>query len=496
MNRFGGVQVREHDVVVVGAAQLKQRPEDPTEAREPLALMEDVVRGAAADAGCPEILQSIEAIAVVRGAWSYADPGRLIAEQIGAPAAHTILTTMGGNHPQTLINDLGSKIVAGELDVAIVVGAEAIHSRRRLRAAGLPFPATEQGDGAPDETHGSDASMSSDAEHRRGVDDPTVVYPLFENALRYLRGESIREHRDRLSRLWARFNEVAVANPYAWVRTPMTAEEIRDPSPDNRMIGFPYTKAMNSNWYLDQAAAVLLCSVRAARAAGIARDRWVFAHAGVQANDTQFVSNRRDLHSSPAIGIAGRRLLDLTGIDIDDVTHLDLYSCFPSAVQVAARELGLAEDRQLTLTGGLTFAGGPYSNYVTHALATLVGVLRDDPATLGLVTANGGFLTKHAIGLYSTEPARGPFRAENVQADVDRLVERPTVESHQGPVAIESSTVVFGREGPERGVVACLLPDGARAWGWTTDLPTMELMMTEEVAGTTAKLERSGAVQL
>ena len=165
---------------------------------------------------------------------------------------------------------------------------------------------------------------------------------------------------------------------------------------------------MNSNNSVEQGAVLLLCSVEAAERLGVPRDRWVFPHAGTDAHDTAAVSTRGDLHSSPAIRAAGRQALALAGIGIDDIAHVDLYSCFPSAVQVAANELGLAIDdaaRPLTVTGGLSFAGGPWNNYVTHSIATMVDRLRANPGDYGMCTANGGFITKHAIGIYSSEPA-------------------------------------------------------------------------------------------
>ena len=198
--------------------------------------------------------------------------------------------------------------------------------------------------------------MSTEFEISRGMTAPIHYYPLFESAIRASNGESIDEHRDRLSGLWAGFNQVAVDNRYAWFRQPMTPTEIRDPSPSNRMVGFPYTKAMNSNWDLDQSAAIVLCSVEAARAAGVPRDRWVFPLAGTDAHDTYAVSARRDLHSSPAITEAGRAIFEMTATGPDDMAHVDLYSCFPAAVQVGAAALGFGLDRSLTVTGGLTFA--------------------------------------------------------------------------------------------------------------------------------------------
>ena len=480
--------------VVVGVAQAKQRPDDPAQALEAVALMEQVVREAAADAGAPGLLSKLDYIGVVSGAWRYSDPARLIAERVGSPSARTALSAAGGNTPQSYVNALATRIAAGELDCAVVVGAETIWSRRRQRRAGIQATTTTQTGVEPDEHFGHEIDMSTTFEESRGMEAPVNFYPVFESAIRAARGETIEQHRDRVSALWARFNAVAVANPYAWFRTPMSAGDIREPSPSNRMVGFPYTKAMNSNWDLDQGAAVLVCSAGAAEAAGVPRDRWVFPWAGTDAHDTYFVSNRRDLHSSPAITEAGRRVYELAGVGPDDLAHVDLYSCFPSAVQVAADSLGLGFDRQLTETGGLTFAGGPLNNYVTHSIATMMDRLRADAGTVGLVSANGGFLTKHAIGIYSTEPPATPYRAEDVQATVDRVPPHAVDETYAGPVTIEAYTVMHGQDGPEVGLCALTTPAGARTWGRVTDLVAAAAMTREEAIGRAAHLGADGTV--
>ena len=483
--------------VVVGVAQAKQRPDDLADAVEAVALMAQVVRSAADDAGSPGLVAQLDYIGVVQGAWRYSDPGRLIADAVGATRAHTAMSATGGNTPQSYLNALAARIMAGQLDRAVFVGAETIWSRRRLRRSGLTLATTEQLGVEPDEHFGREVPMSTSFEESRGVDQPVNFYPIFESAIRAARGETLDQHRDRLSALWARFNQVAVGNDYAWARTPMTAEQIREPSSNNRMVGFPYTKAMNSNWDLDQAAAVLICSVEAAEAAGISRDRWVFPWAGTDAHDTYAVSERRDLHSSPAIAEAGRRAFELTSLEPDDVSHIDLYSCFPSAVQVGAEALGFGQDRQLTETGGLTFAGGPLNNYVTHSIAAMITVLRADPEAIGLVSANGGFLTKHAIGIYSTEPPTIGFRAVDVQDRVDLVPKTVVDEGYQGPVTIEAYTVMHGHDGqPEVGLCALRTPAGPRTWGRVTDLAAAAEMTREEAVGLPGHLDASGVLTL
>src|SRR5262245_5327799 len=231
---------------------------------------------------------------------------------------------------------------------------------------------------------------------------------------------------------------------------------------------------MNANNAVEQSAGLIVCSVERAESLGVPRDRWVFPWAGTQAHDSYAVSHRPDLRSSAAIRLAAQELWKLAGVGVDDVDHADLYSCFPSAVQIAAAEIGLGLDRPLTVTGGLSFAGGPWNNYVTHAVAGMAGVLRSSPGTVGLVTANGGYVTKHALGLYSTAPPpAGAFRWADVQPAVDQVPGRELceqVDDSDGTVEIESWVVSHDRSGsPERVLAACLLDDGRRAWAFSED---------------------------
>ncbi|MBO0731136.1 MAG: hypothetical protein J2P57_17900, partial [Acidimicrobiaceae bacterium] len=209
-------------------------------------------------------------------------------------------------------------------------------------------------------------------------------------------------------------------------------------------------------------------------------------------------SARADLHSSPAIRVAGRRALALGGVGPDDIAHIDLYSCFPSAVQIAAAELGLGLERDLTVTGGLCFAGGPWNNYVTHSIATMSTVLRAHPGDIGLVSANGGFVTKHAFGLYGTEPPAGGFRWENAQAEIDAsFTPTPIADAtYKGPATVEAYTVMHGRDGePERGICALRTPEGTRTWGTSEDGEVLRQMEQEEFVGVATTVGAEGDAQ-
>jgi len=484
--------------VLIGTGQFNNRVDRGEAVLEPVDLMTEALRRAEADTGTPDVLGAADSVRVLMLlSWRYRNPGALVAERLGLDDPESIYTVMGGNYVQTLVNRTALDILEGRNDLVLLTGAESWRSRTDARKTNADLGWTVEDDSVPDAIAFSpDRDLMGPGEVARGIFLPVQVYPMFENALRAADGIGLDEQRDRTAQLWSRFSEVAAANPNAWIQRVYTATEIATVTPDNRMIGFPYTKLENSNNMVEQGAGLIICSVERAEALGIDRDRWVFLHAGADASDHWFISNRDDLHSSPAIRTAGRAALDLAGTAAADLAHVDLYSCFPSAVQVAARELGLGIDRQLTVTGGMSFAGGPWNNYAMHGVATMSDVLRADPGTTGLCTANGGYLTKHAFGVYSTEPpASGAYRWRSTQDEVDALPSRELDAEPAGDVEIETYTVMHDRAGePETGYAAVRMPDGRRGWGTTTDPDLMKAMTTDEFVGRVASIVPDGTL--
>ena len=474
--------------VLVGASQLKQTQDDLSECREPLALMIEAVEKAAEDAGAPELLSKLDQVCVNQGAWNYSDPARAVASAVGAHRAKSARTYWGGNFVQLALNQMALAIGRGELSAVAFTGAECGRTISRLARQGKELKNSEA-PGTPDVFYGKHNYMAHLIERAIGCTQPIHTYPMMENALRHAHRESIDAHLERISGLWSRFAKVAATNPNAWIREAPSAEQIRTLSEENRPVSFPYPKLMNSNNNVDQAAALILCSTEFAQKLGINESKWIYPLAGTDAHDHLFMSNRMDLCSSPAIRLAGGKCLELAGLEADDLDLVDLYSCFPVAVQVAAKELGLDENRNLTVTGGLTFAGGPLNNYVMHSVARTVELLREAPAKKALVSANGGTLAKHSFGIYSGEAGETPFRHASLQNRVDALPQREVAHGWQGSLEVEAYSVMFGVGGPAKGFATCLTPDGQRVWGATTDEKDLEAMLDGEFCGQEVRIE-------
>jgi acetyl-CoA C-acetyltransferase len=433
------------------------------------------------------------------------NPPAQLASMLGARPRWAVYSEMGGNTPQYMINVLAERIARGENDLALAVGCEFLGSTMRRLGRGLPF---DDWAAVEDETLdaptriGDPRPGNSPYEGRHGLNRPINVYPLFENALRARDGRSIPDHQARLGRLFARFTEVAAENPEAWFRIRRTPEELITVSEKNRMIGFPYPKLLNAIMEVDQSAGVLLASVKTARELGVPEDRWVYLHGCADANDIWHVLERQNFHSSPAMRLTGRRALEMAGVGLDRIDHIDLYSCFPVAVEIGAEELGLSLDdpRGFTVTGGLPYMGGPGNNYPMHSIATMMDRLRRQPGEYGLVTANGWYLTKQSTGIYSTAAPSHPFERQDpavIQQEIDAMPHPEVVEAPQGVGTIETYTVVHKREGPFLGIVVGRDSNGRRFAAHTpNDAETLNGMEAKEQVGRTGTVSQKEGLNL
>ncbi len=494
--------------VLIGAGQFTYRggaAESPT----PLELLKIAAERAAKDAGLePSALAGLDALAVV--GFTIDTPGQLsampvprlknppasFAKAVGAAPRWSAYTHTGGNTPQHLVNILCERIANGESELALAVGCEFLGSLMKRVKTGAGFEGYADDEGGEPNMVGDPRPGVTPYEAAHGLGFPTNTYPLFENALRARDGRSIEDHQKRLGDLFAPFTRVAAANPHAWFPKERTAEELVTASDDNRMVGFPYPKYLNAIIQVDQSAGVLIASARKARELGVPQDRWVFLHGCADAADLWYPLERQDYHSSPAMRLTGRRALEMAGIGVDDLSFIDLYSCFPSAVEIGAEELGLALDdpRGLTLTGGLPYFGGPGNNYAMHGIAEVMARLRANPGTWGLTTANGWFLTKQSTGVYSARPVEGRWEREDpavLQARIDALPHPEIIEKPEGRATIETYTVVHAREGYRQGVVVGRDEEGRRfAANTPDDEATLRDLESREGVGRTGTVTR------
>lgn len=458
--------------VLVGCGQITDFAGKPSSERSRVAFCAEAARAALADSGASigaEALgRKIDALAVMeffsdispRFASPFgrsSNPPKSVANRLGAAPRQLLYSHSGGNMPQYLVNRFAEEIAEGETELALICGAELLRSTQNARRAGQKIDWNEDPGGEPARI--GDARFGfSEEEARHELRAAIHFYPLLENAIRGGLKRDVGSHMKAMGRLFERLAAVAKDNPLATRREGYTADQLSTITEDNRWICFPYPRLMNANAIIDQAAAILVTSVGRAREWGIPQERWVFLHGCADGIDTWVVSERGRLDTSPAIKGCARIALDMAGKKAADVAAFDLYSCFPSAVEVAMKEIGIAEDdpRPISVTGGLPFFGGPGNNYVTHSIAEMMNVVRRKPGSFGMVTANGNYLTKHSAGLYSTEPVKGPWRREDpkkFQAELDARAKQRVETKPAGTGFIETYCVAYGKDAPERAYI-------------------------------------------
>ncbi len=453
----GSTDPRTPCIVGVGSQTWYPHETGVAGASEPIDMWEVVTHAANHDAGT-SVLPHVDDLNIVYcHTWQYDDPAARLCERLHVAPRRRGQSGIGGTTPQVLVQDAAERLWRGESEVALVVGAEALDTQRRYKRRGDRCPYSFPPGAKP--AFPWEAPFHP-AEVAHEVFRAWLTFAIFDNARRAHLGLGLGEYRSQLGEQWHRFTQVAATNPEAWFPIERSAAEIITPTPENRLVGSPYTKFMISMMDVDMAAAVLMTTEERADALGVPLDRRVYLRGWQYATDPVYVAEHPDLWRSPAMHTVTDAALGGAGIGIDDVAHLDLYSCFASSVNFMRDALGLTPDdpRPLTVTGGLPYHGGAASNYLTHAIAQMVRVLRNEPGEFGLVTGVGMHMTKHVAGVYSTTP--GPVQVPE-PAPAPAPSRTLIVDRFEGRATVSGYSVVHGREGPEWALVVCDLPDAA-----------------------------------
>ncbi len=479
---------------LIGVGKQTWHPDEVGEqgAPEPLDMWEQVARAAGDDSGVgASVLDGLDALDIVYcQTWQYDDPPTRLAERIGARPRRRYYSGIGGTTPQVLVQDAAARILAGESDLAMVAGAEALATQRAFKKRGERATYSFK----PDERRPFPwEAPFNDSELAHEMSQAWLTFAIFDNARRAHLGLGLVEYRERLGKMMAPMTKVAAANPDAWFPIERGVDELIEARPDNRMVGYPYTKYMVSIMDVDMAAAVVLASHERADALGVPADRRVYLRGWCYATDPIYVAEHDEMWRSPAMTAASSEALRIAGIGVDDVAHLDLYSCFASSVNFARDALGIGDDdpRPLTVTGGLPYHGGAGSDYMTHSIATMAERLRGDAGSFGMVSGVGMHMTKHVYGVYSTEPGpvEPPAQSE-VQARLDGAPKRTIVERHDGDATVAAYSIVHGRDGgPEWGVLVCDVDGGdGRAYARLSGEDALQDAETEELVGARVRL--------
>ena len=468
--------------VLVGVGQAVHRDDAEPAGAEPLGLILAAARAAGDDAGA-RVLGAVDTVEVMAvGSWHYDDLPGAVAAALGldVPAARRARHPTGGETPLRALDVAATRIAAGRSRACLLAGAEGTRAATRARRAGdvLPWTPAITAAPAPEYLAGLTGAF------RAGISRAMHAFPMYDNALRAHEGRTLAEGQVESGRLWAALSRVAAANPYAWSRDPLYADTITTPAPHNRPVSFPYTKLQVANPFVNQGAALLLVDRALARELGVPEDRWVYPLGGAGADEPADPRARVAYFRNPALEATVRGARRVTGTDDVAYDAVELYSCFPAMPKLTARALGDPAIVEPSVTGGLSFFGGPGSNYMTHALAAMVGRLRGRGGT-GFLHGVGMFNTKHHAVVLSTEPrpdGRYPAAPDAV-GDLRPPLEGPVpvAEGYTGPGTVVTYSVTYGRHGePAQGAVVGRGPGGERFAAPVADPATLAALTSGE----------------
>lgn len=459
-------------LVGVGQTTLHWDGASPEDAPSPQGLQVAAALAALGDSAAADALVgAIDAVFVIRANLDSvagtrhpfgrcANPPATLTASLGISGARHVYSVVGGDQPQALVNEAAEAIHRGETRAVLIAGAEATSAmktalKRRIK---LDWSASAAGEM---EDRGLGSQLLSEYEINNGLGAPAQTYPAFEHALRARLGLSRDAHIALMSELWEGFSRVAASNPYAQFPEARTTEFLATASRENYPVADPYLKWHVAQDAVNQGAAVILTSVGQAQAMAIDPGKWVFLH-GYSAAKDKLVSERTDLSRSAAIELALGAALEASGKDAAEIGLFDLYSCFPCAVLLAAEALALDWRKAApTVTGGLPFFGGPGNSYSLHAIATMAEKLRAEPEQFGLILANGGFLSKEAVGIYSATPRTDwqPVSSARIQAQIDSAP-APRQLTVSCEAEVETFTVTYRKGQPARGYVIAKTSEG------------------------------------
>ncbi len=487
--------------VIIGAAQFTQR-KGSAETLDPVSLMVKSSRLAMNDTEVQNIEDFIDAVYMVNiASWSYEDAPGLLSKRLNIKPKEKVYfsVSMGGNSPQLMVNRVAKAIVKGSHHCVLITGGDATYTLGK-KFKGIP-PGSWPERREPSYIEEKKSGYLSAFERRNALGWPPIAYSIFESAVRAFFGRSLEDHKRYMGELYERYSKVASENAFSWDQKYLKAEEITTPSKNNRYITFPYTKQMCANNFVDQSATVIITSLEMAESLNINPKDLIYITGCADFKNIGEITRRPNLHDSPAVRESARLALEQAGLTIDEIDKFDLYSCFPSMVEMTIKELGIKKDdpRNFTITGGLPFHGGPLSSYSLQAIVQAVNLIKKNPSLNVMILANGGYNSGESVGIYSSKPSKVSWEIRNdskvQQSILDETLPQPVEKAH-GDLTINAYTILYSRTGGiKRGIFIGTLNDGSRTVAITEEgLPILSTLETQEFVGKTFKVEYNSEI--
>ena len=366
---------------------------------EALVLMDKATKQAIKDSS-KDIINYIDEIRIPKGFWEYKDPGKWIAQNNNFKSNPTTYITKIGILQQNLINEAIQEIQSGRIDASLIVGGE---SRFKMIQA---FKENEeykeiQLDTNPDYYQKADIDLFLDQEVKELSMMAVGYYAIMENAYRYSKGEEIIKHNKNLAKLYEKFSEIANKNINSWSKQKYSAKDIMTTSLKNSYQAFPYNKLHCTSWNVNQASAIIICNENIADKLGIPREQRIYPLASSENNHMISLIQRENIIDPVGLKLAAKYIKDTLTSHRKSIDYYDLYSCFPIAVQMFCDSLNINLSSSTSITGGMSFAGGPLNHYVLTSTVKLIEKLRSDKSKIGLITGVSGVMTKQSFALWS-----------------------------------------------------------------------------------------------
>ncbi len=379
----------------------------------------------------------------------------------GVSPRHYVYADVGGQSPQALVNEFAGAVQRGEYRAVMIAGAEATGTAKRARKQGVTLDWRQPSDAEFDNRISSYPILSR-SEIRHGIISMPLVYGLVENARRARLGLDFASYQSEMARLWAALSGKSTAREHAQFAKAWSAKELTSPDNGNYHITEIYRRWMVAQDAVNLGGALILTTAGLAQDLGIAPSKMIWLTGAAEANEPP-ISERENLSGCDAQDFAVSAALDQAGVAATDLGPVDIYSCFPCAV-FAATDSKVFSGRAyggFTLTGGLSFFGGPGSGYSLHAIAAMVQSLRADGGKPGLITANGGVLTKQAVGVYSA--AQPASRWQGVAANGYQAKARVLADAPQGKGQVLTYTRSVAKDVTGDATLIVEMEHGARA---------------------------------